>query len=209
MKVEAVEKAGKTVEEAVKLALDDLRINKESASIEVLEEPSKGLFGFLGVRPAKVRVSVKITSSLRVKQLLERILKAMDLFVDIEIKEKNSNLLLVNLAGDGLGVLIGRRGETLNALEYLVNLCVNKDQAQKYRVILDVEGYRKRREETLERLALKLAEKVKQKGRNVILEPMNPQERRIIHTVLQGRNDIYTYSEGEEPFRKIVISPRR
>ena len=209
MKVEAVEKAGKTIEEAVTLALDDLRINKESAFIEVLEEPSKGLFGFLGVRPAKVRVSVKITPSLRVKHLLERILKAMDLFVDVEIKEKNNNLLLVNLAGDGLGVLIGRRGETLNALEYLVNLCVNKDQTRKYRVILDVEGYRKRREETLERLALKLAEKVKQKGRNVILEPMNPQERRIIHTVLQGRNDIYTYSEGEEPFRKIVISPRR
>jgi spoIIIJ-associated protein len=207
--VEAVEKAGKTIEEAVTLALDDLRINKESAFIEVLEEPSKGLFGFLGVRPAKVRVSVKITPSLRVKHLLERILKAMDLFVDVEIKEKNNNLLLVNLAGDGLGVLIGRRGETLNALEYLVNLCVNKDQTRKYRVILDVEGYRKRREETLERLALKLAEKVKQKGRNVILEPMNPQERRIIHTVLQGRNDIYTYSEGEEPFRKIVISPRR
>jgi len=206
--VEAVEKLGRTVEEAVASALADLGISKESAVIEVLEEPSKGLFGILGSRPARVRVSVRETPSYRARQLLEKIFEAMNLAVNLEIKEKDNDLL-INLSGNGLGILIGRRGETLNALQYLVNLCVNKSQLQKKKVILDVEGYRQRREQTLERLALRLAEKAKQRGRNIVLEPMNPQERRIIHTALQGRDDIYTYSEGEEPFRKIVISPRR
>lgn len=206
--MEAVEKLGRTVEEAVASALADLGISKESAVIEVLEEPSKGLFGILGSRPARVRVSVRETPSYRARQLLEKIFEAMNLAVNLEIKEKDNDLL-INLSGNGLGILIGRRGETLNALQYLVNLCVNKSQLQKKKVILDVEGYRQRREQTLERLALRLAEKAKQRGRNIVLEPMNPQERRIIHTALQGRDDIYTYSEGEEPFRKIVISPRR
>ncbi|MCL6447981.1 MAG: protein jag [Armatimonadetes bacterium] len=206
--MEAVEKLGRTVEEAVASALADLGISQESAVIEVLEEPSKGLFGILGSRPARVRVSVRETPSYRARQLLEKIFEAMSLAVNLEIKEKDNDLL-INLSGNGLGILIGRRGETLNALQYLVNLCVNKNQLQKTKVILDVEGYRQRREQTLERLALRLAEKAKQRGRNIVLEPMNPQERRIIHTALQGRDDIYTYSEGEEPFRKIVISPRR
>ncbi|MEW5898394.1 MAG: RNA-binding cell elongation regulator Jag/EloR [Bacillota bacterium] len=206
--MEAVEKLGRTVEEAVASALADLGISKESAVIEVLEEPSKGLFGILGSRPARVRVSVRETPSYRARQLLEKIFEAMSLAVNLEIKEKDNDLL-INLSGNGLGILIGRRGETLNALQYLVNLCVNKNQLQKTKIILDVEGYRQRREQTLERLALRLAEKAKQRGRNIVLEPMNPQERRIIHTALQGRDDIYTYSEGEEPFRKIVISPRR
>lgn len=206
--MEAVEKLGRTVEEAVASALADLGVTKESAVIEVLEEPSRGLFGILGSRPARVRVSVRETPSYRARQLLEKIFEAMNLAVNLEIKEKDNDLL-INLSGSGLGILIGRRGETLNALQYLVNLCVNKNQLQKTKVILDVEGYRQRREQTLERLALRLAEKAKQRGRNIVLEPMNPQERRIIHTALQGRDDIYTYSEGEEPFRKIVISPRR
>lgn len=206
--MEAVEKLGRTVEEAVASALADLGVTKESAVIEVLEEPSRGLFGILGNRPARVRVSVRETPSYRARQLLEKIFEAMNLAVNLEIKEKDNDLL-INLSGSGLGILIGKRGETLNALQYLVNLYVNKNQLQKTKVILDVEGYRQRREQTLERLALRLAEKAKQRGRNIVLEPMNPQERRIIHTALQGRDDIYTYSEGEEPFRKIVISPRR
>jgi Predicted RNA-binding protein len=206
--VEAVEKLGRTVEEAVASALADLGISRESAVIEVLEEPSRGLFGILGSRPARVRVSVRETPSYRARQLLEKIFEAMNLAVNLEFKEKDNDLL-INLSGNGLGILIGRRGETLNALQYLVNLCVNKNQLQKSKIVLDVEGYRQRREQTLERLALRLAEKAKQRGRNVVLESMSPQERRIIHTALQGRDDIYTYSEGEEPFRKIVISPRR
>ncbi|MGB9846353.1 MAG: RNA-binding cell elongation regulator Jag/EloR [Desulfotomaculales bacterium] len=206
--MEAVEKVGRTVEEAVEQALVELGVDRESAVVEILEEPSRGIFGILGGRPAKVRVRVKETPSLRARQLLAKIFEAMNVSADMEVVE-NGQELTINLSGNGLGVLIGRRGETLNALQYLLNLCVNKNQLQKSKIILDVEGYRKRRVETLEKLALRLAEKAKRRGKNIVLEPMNPQERRIIHTTLQGRDDIYTYSEGEEPFRKIVISPRR
>jgi spoIIIJ-associated protein len=208
VKVEAVEKVGRTVEEAVEQALVELGVDRDGAVVEILEEPSRGIFGILGGRPAKVRVSVKETPSLRARQLLAKIFEAMNVNADMEVIE-NGQELTINLFGNGLGVLIGRRGETLNALQYLINLCVNKNQLQKSKIILDVEGYRKRRVETLEKLALRLAEKAKRRGKNIVLEPMNPQERRIIHTALQGRDDIYTYSEGEEPFRKIVISPRR
>jgi len=206
--VEVVEKVAKTVGEAVTRALTELGVDEQGATIEVLEEPSKGLFGLLGSRPARVRVTKKDSLSLRARQLLNKIFHIMKLSVNIEIIEKNTSLR-VNLSGDGLGVLIGRRGETLDALQYLLNLYINKNREQKCKVIIDVEGYRKRREQTLERLACKLAEKAKQKGRSIVLEPMNSQERRVIHTALQGREDIYTHSEGEEPYRKIIISPRK
>jgi len=143
--VEAVEKVGRTVEEAVASALADLGVSEESVVVEVLEEPSKGFFGFFGGRPARVRVSIRETPSARARELLQKIFKVMNLSVDIEIKERNNNLM-INLSGNGLGILIGRRGETLNALQYLLNLCVNKNQVQKSKIVLDVEGYRRRRE---------------------------------------------------------------
>jgi spoIIIJ-associated protein len=206
--VEEVEKVGRTVNEAVEQALAELGIETDQALVEVLKEPSRGLFGILGARPAKVRVRVKETPSQRARQLLEEIFRAMDLMVEMRIEEKD-RILLIDMQGAGLGALIGKRGETLDALQYLVNLGINKGQEERCKVVLDVEGYRTRREQTLEDLALKLAEKARQRGRNVVLEPMNSRERRIIHTVLQGVDDIYTYSEGEEPYRKIVISPKR
>jgi len=206
--VEEVEKVGRTVDEAVEQALAELGIETDQALVEVLEEPSRGLFGILGARPAKVRVRVRETPSQRARQLLGEIFRTMDLSVEMRIEEKEG-VLLVDMQGAGLGVLIGKRGETLDALQYLVNLGINKGREERCKVVLDVEGYRTRREQTLEDLALKLAEKARQRGRNVVLEPMNSRERRIIHTALQGIDDIYTYSEGEEPYRKIVISPRR
>jgi len=206
--VAEVEKVGKTVSEAVEQALADLGIGAEQAQVDVLEEPTRGLFGILGNRMAKVRVRVKETPSRRARTFLEKIFKAMDLSADMDIQEDNG-VLSIDIQGEGLGVLIGKRGETLDALQYLVSLSVNKKQEEKYRVLLDVGGYRVRREQTLEDLALRLAEKARQKGRNVILEPMSPHERRIIHTTLQGLEDVYTYSEGEEPYRKIIISPKR
>lgn len=206
--MQAIEKTAKTVNEAVEQALTELGITRDEAEVDIIEEPSKGLFGFFGSRPAKVRVTIKDTPERRVRELLTKIMKAMDLSVQMDIKETD-NAMKVNMEGPDLGILIGRRGETMDALQYLVNLSVNKKQEIRRKIVLDVEGYRKRREETLQRLALKLADKAKQRGRNVVLEPMNSQERRIIHTALQGRDDIYTFSEGEEPFRKIVISPKR
>lgn len=206
--MEGVEKTAKTVDEAVSLALAQLGISREEAEIEVLEEPSRGFLGLLGSRPARVRVRVKDTPSRRAKELLDRLLEAMNLPVDMAIEEKENNVF-IDIEGKDVGILIGRRGETLDALQYLLTLYVNKNQSQRCKVFLDVEGYRRRREETLQRLAVKLAEKAKQRGRNVVLEPMTSHERRIIHTALQGRDDIYTYSEGEEPYRKIIISPKK
>ncbi|MDO7787257.1 RNA-binding cell elongation regulator Jag/EloR [Desulforamulus aquiferis] len=206
--MKVVEKVGKTIDEAVELGLQEFGVLRDEVIIEVLEEPSKGLFGLIGTRPAKVRVTLKDNPADRADRLLRSIFKAMDIPVDVKVQDQEQ-LLVVNMEGPDLGVLIGRRGETLDSLQYLVNLAVNKNQEQRRKVVLDVEGYRQRREETLQKLATRLADKARQRGRSVVLEPMNSQERRIIHTALQGRDDIYTFSEGEEPFRKIVISPKK
>ncbi len=206
--MKAVEKVGKTIDEAVELGLQEFGVLRDEVTIEVLEEPSKGLFGLIGGRPAKVKLTLKDNPARRANRFLNDVFKAMELPVDVSITEQDQ-LLNVNMEGPDLGVLIGRRGETLDSLQYLVNLVVNKDQEQRRKVVLDVEGYRLRREETLQKLASRLADKARQRGRSVVLEPMNSQERRIIHTALQGRDDIYTFSEGEEPFRKIVISPKK
>lgn len=206
--MEEVERTAKTVSEAVNLALADLGVARDEVEVAVLEEPSKGLFGILGSKPARVRVVVKNTPARRAGHFLKTLFQAMDIPVELEIEEKDK-FLSININGQDVGVLIGRRGETLDSLQYLLNLFVNKNQMQRCKVLLDVEGYRQRREDTLQRLAWKLADKARQRGRNVVLEPMSAQERRIIHTALQNRDDIYTFSEGEEPYRKIVISPKK
>ncbi|MDD4237738.1 MAG: protein jag [Desulfotomaculaceae bacterium] len=206
--MKAVEKTGKTVDDAVSLALKDLGASREEVEVTVLDEPSKGIFGFFGAKMARVMVSLKNGPSQRATNLLKNILRTMQMQVGINANEKDHEIQ-IDLEGSDLGLLIGRRGETLDSLQYLVNLSVNKNQEVRKKVIIDIEGYRRRREETLQKLALKLAEKAKQRGRNVVLEPMSSQERRIIHTVLQGRDDIYTFSEGEEPCRKIIIAPKK
>lgn len=206
--MKVVEKVGKTIDEAIEFGLQEFGVLRDEVIIEVLEEPSKGLFGLIGSRPAKVKLTLKDNPARRADRLLQSIFKAMDVPVEMNIKEQDQ-LLHVSIEGPDLGILIGRRGETLDSLQYLVNLAVNKNQEQRRKVILDVEGYRFRREETLQKLATRLADKAKQRGRSVVLEPMNSQERRIIHTALQGRDDIYTFSEGEEPFRKIIIAPKK
>lgn len=206
--MQAVEKTGKTLEEAVELALNDLGISREEAEIEVIEQPSKGLLGILGTKPARVKVAVKNSPARRIREFINSILNSMSLSANTVITEKD-NTVTVNLEGDKLGILIGKRGETLDALQYLLNLSTNKNQESRKKIILDIEGYRQRREETLKKLALKLADKARQRGRSVVLEPMNSLERRIIHTALQGTDDITTFSEGEEPYRKIIIAPKR
>lgn len=203
-----VEKTGKTIEEAVDSALAELGVAREDVEIDVLERPSKGLFGLIGAKPGRVRVRLIEKPAHKARQLLEQIVKLMGLEVEFQVEE-NENGIYIGMQGPDLGILIGRRGETLNALQYLINLSANKNQEHKQRIILDIEGYRKRREETLRKLALKMANKARQKGRSVVLEPMNSMERRIIHTTLQGMNDINTFSEGEEPNRKIIIAPKK
>lgn len=206
--MQVIEKTGRTVEEAVEQAITELGIPREETDIEIIEQPSKGFLGLLGSKPARVKVSVRNSPVRRVKGIMTDILNTMDLQARLDIVEKD-NTVTINLEGENLGILIGRRGETLDALQYLVNLSINKNQENRKKFILDIEGYRTRREDTLKKLAHKLADKAMQRGRNVVLEPMNSLERRIIHTALQGRDDISTFSEGEEPYRKIIISPKR
>lgn len=203
------EKAGKTVDEAIEAALLDLGVERSRVNVEVLEEPAKkGIFGILGTRLARVRVSYQSDPGELATEFLKRVCHAMDVEIQVEVRHRDE-YWLVDILGKELGILIGRRGDTLEALQYLTNLAVAKQISERVRVIVDVEGYRKRREETLIRLAQRLADKVKRTGTKVALEPMNPHERRIIHTALQEESRISTYSEGEEPNRRVVIALKR
>lgn len=206
----AVEKIGKTVEEAVALALAELGVTENKVDIEVLEAPSKGLFGFIGTKPAKVKVTLKKIDPVAVAQeFLQNIFTAMNIEVAIE-KITVDEGVVFNLRGQDLGILIGKHGQTLDALQYLTNLAANRDiEDDRVKIIVDVEDYRKRREETLYRLAERLADKVKRRGERVVLEPMSRHERKIIHMALQDDHRISTYSEGEEPYRKVVIALKR
>lgn len=203
-----IEKSGKTVEEAVAAALEELGLSEEDVTVEILEESSKGIFGIIGSKAARVKVTEKENPAGKAKNFMMEIFKKMGLEVEIDVKEVEEYTVL-DISGPDLGILIGRRGETLDALQYLSNLVGNKNVEKRTRLILDIEGYRKRREETLNKLAFRLADKAMRKGRDVVLEPMNPHERRVIHTALQNHRDVFTYSEGEEPYRKIVIAPKK
>ncbi len=202
------EKTGKTVEEALKTALKELGAKLDEIEYEVLEEPIKGIFGLLGSKPARIRVKIK-DNPVEIAQLfLGQVLLAMKIDVVTEVRQREG-YIFISFIGPDLGILIGRRGETLDALQYLVNLVANKHCEERIRIVLDVENYRKRREEALVNLARRLSEKVRRTGLNVVLEPMNPQERRIIHTALQNSLHVYTFSEGDEPYRKVVISLKK
>lgn len=227
-----VEKTGKTVEEAVALALKELQVTEHDVTVEVLEQPKSGFLGLIGARPAKVAVTliekeepaeeetitVETEEDAPVigedpivvgKAFLMDVFAKMNLTVAIEVEEKEE-IVLFDLKGNDLGILIGRHGQTLDALQYLTNLAANKNAGEgRKRIVLDVEEYRKRREETLVRLAHRLANKVKRRNQRIVLEPMSRHERKIIHMALQDDPQIATYSEGEEPYRKIVIAAKR
>ncbi len=247
--------SAKTVEAAIEKGLEELGITRDEADIEVVEEPSNGLFGLFNKKDAVVNISVKEISSAadefknlvnavknneelpdikddeevkvepvqkkvheelpfsakeqeqvaeEARAFLEGIFKGMNLDVQME-KMMNEERILFNLHGDGLGILIGKRGQTLDALQYLTNLASGKEFRRHYFVLLDVEDYRERRKSTLESLAHRLADKAMRTGQKVKLEPMPAGERRIIHLALQGRDDIVTDSEGDEPYRAVVI----
>lgn len=211
-----VEKMGKTVEEAVKLALEELNTTEDKVIIEVLEEPTKGILG-LGAKPALVRVAEKNSVENEVNDVIENGIDkkqlAKDVISDItshlglnitsEVEDKDE-ALSINLNGENLGLVIGYKGETLDALQLITNVIVNKNGEYK-RVEIDAQNYRAKRRETLTALAHKKARDVVKYGRNITLEPMTPYERRIIHTALQDDTKVTTASVGTEPFRKVVI----
>lgn len=208
--MKTVEKTAKTVEEAVELGIEELGIKRENAEIEILSEPSNGLFGFIGTRSAKVKISMKKLPADFARDFIHELIEKMGLSnVNVEIEKQNENTIYVDIVGDNLGILIGKRGQTLNSMQYLANLVVNRQFNEFNRVMIDIENYRDRREKTLKQLAENLARKVVKGRRNIVLEPMIPQERRIIHTALQNNSSVSTYSQGDEPFRKVVITLKR
>ena len=207
--MKSMETSGKTVEEALENALKELKVDKDKVTVEVIDEGSKGFFNLIGTKPAKIRVTVNRDVVGDAEVFLKDVLKAMGVDATLDIKEEKGKLF-INISGDKMGLVIGYRGETLDSLQYLTSLVVNKNHEDDYiRVSLDTENYRQKREETLRRVAEKTACKVKKSGRPYRLEPMNPYERRIIHSALQNYNDISTYSEGEEPFRRVVVSMKK
>ena len=204
-----IQKSAKTVEKAIEEALAELKAAREEVEIEILDEGSKGFLGF-GSRDAVVKVSRKFNPEKVAKDFLREVFEAMNLVVVIDVKydEENRNMD-IELSGEEMGVLIGKRGQTLDSLQYLISLVVNKESDSYIKVKVDTEDYRERRKATLENLAKNLSYKVKRTRRPVTLEPMNPYERRIIHSALQNDRYVETHSEGDEPYRKVVITLKR
>lgn len=196
-----------TVDEAIIAALEELKTEKNEVEIEIINEPSKGFFGLIGSKSAKVKVTVTNGPEERAKKFFDVLLKKMDIEADYKV-DFSDNILkvdIVKIGEDDKGIIIGKRGKNLDEIQFLLNLIVNKSRENYVRVIFNVEDYRAKREETLKRLANKMADKCRYYKHKVRLEPMNPYERRIIHSTLQDETDIITYSEGDEPYRKVVI----
>ena len=207
--MEYIEISAKTVDEAITEAMVKMGNTSYTIEYEIVE---KGINGFLdiGRKDAVIKVRKKYSVNDDSKDFLNKVFEAMDLKVEIVMTaEENSNVINVDLKGDDMGVLIGKRGQTLDSLQYLTNLAVNKNAESFVKVKIDTEDYRKRRRETLENLAKNIAYKVKRTKRPVSLEPMNPYERRVIHSTLQNDKFVTTHSEGDEPYRHVVVTLKR
>jgi spoIIIJ-associated protein len=196
---------GKTIEDAILAAAIQLAVQRDKLEIEVLEEPVKGLFGVFGGKDAKIKATVRRSMADVTRDFLTELFENMELEAKLDIVESD-DLISVNVSGPKMGILIGHRGETLDAVQYLTSLVVNRNAEKYKRVAIDTENYRSKREETLKKLARRLSHKVQKTRKKVVLEPMNPFERRIIHSTLQKDPYVHTHSEGEEPYRKVVIT---
>lgn len=202
-----IEKTAKTKEEAIELALSELGATEAEVEIEVIDEGSKGFLG-LGGKDAVVKVTYSPDSEKKAVAFLSRIFEITKEDVTIDSKI-DGEVLRINLSGPDMGIVIGKRGETLDALQHLTSLAVNRGKKSLLKVSLDAENYREKRNKALEELALKLADKAVRTGRNQTLEPMNAYERRIIHATLQDHESVTTYSVGQGVTRKVVIALKK
>jgi spoIIIJ-associated protein len=207
-----IEKQASTIEEAFALALaelEQLNIDTNSVEREVLEKGKSGFFG-IGAVPARVRVSYEeITPAGEAKAFVDGLLRHMGINGEAFPSEAEDGQIILDVRGDDMGAVIGRRGDTLDAIQYLTSLTVNRGKEEHIRIAIDTEGYRAKREESLQRLARKMAGKVLKYHKNMTLEPMNPYERRIIHAALQDYKGVTTYSTGSEPNRRVVVALER
>lgn len=204
-----VEFSGKSVDDAITEACTSLGVLSSKLDYEVVEKGSNGFLG-IGSKPAIIKARKKETVKDAVITFLNDIFKAMEIEVEIEMDydEENHNMN-IDLKGQDMGILIGKRGQTLDSIQYLASLVANRESDEYVRVKVDTENYRKRRKDTLENLARNIAYKVRKTRRTVFLEPMNPYERRVIHSALQNDKFVETHSEGEEPYRKVVVTLKK
>jgi spoIIIJ-associated protein len=206
--VKQVTATGQTVEEAVESALAQLKTTKDRTDIAIIDEGKKGFLGIFGSRPAVVKVTVIHDPLEEAKKFLIQVSEKMGAPVEIEVKRDGKQVLFI-LTGEKIALLIGKRGQTLNSLQYLTQLVINRFSDQYLTLILDAEDYRKRRNETLIQLAHRLAQKAMKSGKDVALEPMPSYERKVIHTALSENTRVKTFSDGSEPHRYIVITPKK
>lgn len=203
--MEFIEFSAKTVDDAITEACQKFLVASDKLEYEVVEEGSSGFLG-IGSKPALIKARIKNSVEDTAKDFLNSVFEAMNLTVVIDIKyDEENHSMNIDLSGDEMGILIGKRGQTLDSLQYLVSLVVNKDVENYIHIKVDTENYRQRRKETLENLAKNISYKVKRTKRPISLEPMNPYERRIIHSALQNDKYVTTHSEGDEPFRHVVV----
>ncbi len=208
--MEFIEVKGKTVEEAITNAQLQLGITSAQMEYEIIERESNGFLGLIGKKDAVIKARKKSNLIDDTLEFLDKMFAAMNMEVKSTIDYNEENRTMnIDFAGDDMGILIGKRGQTLDSLQYLVSLVVNKESDSYIKVKVDTEDYRERRKATLENLAKNLSYKVKRTRRPVTLEPMNPYERRIIHSALQNDRYVETHSEGDEPYRKVVITLKR
>ncbi len=220
--MKSVQKSARTVDEAIEAAIQELGVSREEVEVTVLEEGNKGFFGLLGGKLASVLVTVKepeiaeadaqveqTEKVAKAKQFLEGVLERLEVDAEVHETAQEDGTILLEITGENLGLLIGRRGQTLDALQYLTSVVTNKGGADWMRIVLDAAGYRKRREQTLRQLALRMADRAKKQQKRVYLEPMSALERCIVHMALAEDTGIETHSEGEDPNRRIVISPKQ
>ncbi len=202
--MKVVEKTGRTIEEALELALIEMDLSMDEVDYEVLESDSKGFLGLFGAKEAKIRVTEKENAHKIAQEFLEETLSNMNIYAKVDVRYQDEGLY-AEISGDNMSLVIGRRGKTLDALQYLSNLVLNRNREEYMHLTLDSENYRERRKDSLEQLAHRMAEKAKRQRRDIILNPMNSYERRIIHSALQKDEEVSTRSEGRDPYRKVII----
>ena len=202
-----IETEGETVEEAIENALSELEATREQVTIDIINEPTKGILNF-GAKPAKVRATLKQDVSAAPETILKEILNRMGVDAKVEADYIDGSTHL-NILTDSPALLIGKHGQTLDAIERILNCIVNKVSLAKKRVFVDTEGYRERREERLVEMANQVADKVRYTGRDVVLAPMSARDRRVIHVALREDEIVSTYSQGEGDMRRVVVTTQR
>ena len=199
----------KTVDEALTNAMLELKTTEDNLEYEIIEKDTSGFLGLFS-KPATIRVKEKKDIEEIAKNFLEDMLSNMSVKAEVStLYDQEKSTIDMNINGEDMGIVIGKRGQTLDAIQYLVSLVVNKNSDSYIKIKVDTENYRIRRKETVENLARNIASKVKRTKKSVALEPMNPYERRIIHSALQGDKFVETYSEGEDPYRKVIIASKK